>query len=434
MNADMELPPMFLVRQRFPDRRLVDVAGEVPRQLAAAGLERGLPRGGAVAIGAGSRGISNLSTIVRAVVDYFRERGFRPFVFPAMGSHGGATPEGQAQVLAHYGITEATMGCPVRSSLEVASAGVTAEGIETFVDRLAYESDGIVVVNRVKWHTDFEGKLESGLFKMIAIGLGKHAGARRYHIWAEKLGMEAVIRSVGRQVLSTGKILGGVAILEDAYHHTAKVEAIPADRLEAREEELLTLARSWKADIPVPAVDILILDEIGKNISGAGMDTKVVNRSSEAAYNPWAGVPRIGRIFVRDLHPLSYGNALGIGFADVTTDRLVEKIDWEATVVNALTSGKMAPIRIPLHYPSDRQCLEAVAQTVGRLDPREITYCWIRNTLDLGLAAISETLLAKAKANPLVEIESGPQPLAFDEKGDLVSPFTREGTAAPSAV
>ncbi len=428
--AGMELPQMYLVRQHFPDHHLSDVPGEVRRQLARAGLEAGLPRGAQVAIGVGSRGIANLAAIVRATVDHFRDRGFRPFLFPAMGSHGGATPEGQARVLAHYGITEATMDCPLRSSLEVVPLGTTEEGIEVFVDRLAYESDGIVVVNRVKWHTDFQDRLESGLFKMVAIGLGKQTGARQYHIWAEKLGLGRVVRSVGRRVLATGKILGGVAILEDARHNTAKIEAIPAAKLEAREAELLELARSWKPNIPVEAVDLLILDEIGKNISGAGMDTKIVNRSSEAAYNPWPDTPRIRRIFVRDLHPLSYGNALGIGFADVTTNRLVDKIDWEATVVNVLTSSKLAPVRLPLHYPDDRRCLEAALQTVGRLNPKEATYCWIRNTLELERVAVSETLLEAVEANPGVHIESGPDPLRFDENGNLISPFGLQEAAA----
>ncbi len=421
---------MYLVRQRFPDYSLADVAGEVRRRLGAAGLERGLAPGAEVAIGAGSRGIANLATIVRATVDHFRERGMRPFVVPAMGSHGGATAEGQAGVLAHYGITQTTMGCPVRSSMETVRLGETEEGIEVVIDRTAFESDGIVVVNRIKWHTDFQDRIESGLLKMIAIGLGKQTGARRYHIWAEKLGLGRVVRSVGRRVLAAGKVLGGVAILEDARHQTAKIEAIPAAKLEQREEELLELVRSWKPNIPVEAVDLLILDEIGKNISGAGMDTKIVNRSSEAAYNPWPETPRIRRIFVRDLHPLSYGNALGIGFADVTTDRLVEKIDWGATVVNVLTSSKLAPIRVPLHYPDDRRCLEAVFQTVGRLNPKETTYCWIRNTLELERAAVSETLLEEIEKSPQVEVESGPHELPFGEDDNLLSPFQLERTTA----
>ncbi len=227
----------------------------------------------------------------------------RPFIFPAMGSHGAATAEGQADVLAHYGIIEATMGCPVVSSLEVVSLGRTPDGIEAFMDRNAFESDGVMLVGRVKWHTDFAGKIESGLFKMMAIGLGKFAGAQRYHTYAYKLGLEHVICSIGRQVLASGKILGGLAILEDAHHSTAQVTAVPVEVMEQKEEELLRLVKSWMGRIPLD-LDVLILDEIGKNISGAGMDTKVVNRGVYGEYNPWPGAPRIERIFIRGLSDL----------------------------------------------------------------------------------------------------------------------------------
>src|SRR6202162_3344536 len=245
-----------------------------------------------------------------------------------MGSHGAATAEGQADVLAHYGIIEETMGCPVVSSLEVVSVGHTAEGIEAFMDRNAFESDGIMLVGRVKWHTDFAGTIESGLFKMMAIGLGKFAGAQRYHTYAHKLGLAQVVRSIGRQVLASGKILGGLAILEDAYHQTAQVTAVPVGEMEQREEELLRLVKSWMGRIPVD-LDILILDEIGKNISGAGMDTKVVNRSVYGQYNLWPDAPRIERIFIRDLSELSYGNAVGLGMADIVSDRLLDKVAWQ---------------------------------------------------------------------------------------------------------
>jgi hypothetical protein len=245
-----------------------------------------LQPGAHVAIAVGSRGISNIAVIVRAVVDYLKTQRMQPFIFPAMGSHGAATAEGQSEVLAHYGITGEMMDCPVISQLEVVSLGKTADGIETFMDRAAYESDGVVLVGRVKWHTDFVGTIESGLFKMMAIGLGKFAGAQRYHAYAYSLGLEHVIRSVGRQVLKSGKILGGLAILEDAYHNTAKVDAVVVELMEQREEENLALVKSWMGKIPTD-LDILIIDEIGKNISGAGMDTKVINRSVQGHFNPF---------------------------------------------------------------------------------------------------------------------------------------------------
>ena len=209
----MQFPRLILVRQKFPNRRIADVAGEVRKQLAGSGFAGRLKPGSCVAIGVGSRGIHNIATIVRGVVEYWKGQGMRPFLFPAMGSHGAASAEGQADVLAHYGITEASMGCPVVSQLEVVSLGKTADGIEAFMDKMAYQSDGVMLVGRVKWHTDFAGKIESGLFKMMAIGLGKFNGAQRYHSYAYRLGLEHVIRSVGRQVLKSGKILGGLAIL-----------------------------------------------------------------------------------------------------------------------------------------------------------------------------------------------------------------------------
>src|SRR5213083_2846889 len=246
----MKFSPLYLVRQNFPDRAIVDIPTAVRKELNATQFASRLKPGARVAIGVGSRGISNIATIVRGVVDYWKSQGMRPFIFPAMGSHGAATAEGQADVLAHYGIIEETMGCPIVSSLEVVPAGSTPEGISTFMDRNAFESDGVMLVGRVKWHTDFAGKIESGLFKMMAIGLGKFAGAQRYHTYAYHLGLEHVIRSVGRQVLASGKILGGLAILEDANHNTAKLDAVPVEVMEQREEELLAVVKSWMGRLP----------------------------------------------------------------------------------------------------------------------------------------------------------------------------------------
>src|SRR5579864_7563881 len=263
----MQFPRLLLVRQKFPDRRIPDVAAEVHKQLGASGFAARLKPGARIAIGVGSRGIHNIATIVRNVVGYWKEQGMHPFLFQAMGSHGAASAAGQADVLAHYGIVESTMGCPVISQLEVVSLGKTSDGIEAFMDKTAYESDGVMLIGRVKWHTDFAGKIESGLFKMMAIGLGKFAGAQRYHTFAYRMGLGQVIRSIGRQVLASGKILGGLAVLEDANHHTAKLDAVPVEQMEQREEENLALAKSWMGKIPVPQLDILILDQIGKNIS-----------------------------------------------------------------------------------------------------------------------------------------------------------------------
>jgi hypothetical protein len=415
----MKLPRLLLVDQAIPDRAIRDIPGAVARELSQSDFAARVRPGGSVAIGVGSRGIANLAVIVRAVVDYWKSHGIKPFLFPAMGSHGAATAEGQAQVLAHYGVTAEAMGCPVRSSLDVVPLGATPDGIETIMDRLAFESDGVMMVSRVKWHTDFEGRIESGLFKMMAIGLGKLAGAKRYHTHTYKLGIEAVVRSVGRQVLKSGKILGGLAIVEDGNHNTGRLAAVPVERMEREEEELLALAKSWTSRIPVAGLDVLIVDEMGKNISGAGMDTKIVNRNVLGAYNPWPFAPKIERVFVRNLTEETAGNAVGIGMADVVTDRLVERIDWEPSLANALTANGPAAIRTPIHFPTDRQCLETIAQTVGRFDMKDVTIGWIRNTLELGRLALSENLRPEIEANPALTIVNGPMELPYGAGGNL---------------
>ncbi len=414
----MAFSPLLNVRQHFPDRGISDIPGAISKELGASGFASALKPGARVAIGVGSRGIANIATIVRSVVDFWKSRGFHPFLFPAMGSHGAATAEGQANVLAHYGIHEAAMGCPVLSALDVVSLGKTDDGIEAFMDRNAYSADGVFLIGRVKWHTDFAGKIESGLFKMMAIGLGKFAGAQRYHTYAYRLGLEYVIRTVGRQVLKSGKILGGLAILEDANHHTAQLTAVPVGEMERQEEELLTLVKSWMGRIPVP-LDILIVDEIGKTYSGAGMDTKVVNRGVNGEYNPWDTAPVIHRIFIRGLSPHSYGNAVGLGMADVVHDRLLQAIDWNPTQINSFTASTPAAIRTPVHFSTDRECLEKFWPTVGKHDQREVTLGWIANSMELGAMRLSENLRADIEANPNLEIAGEPEPFEFDAKGDL---------------
>ena len=416
--SSFNFPRMLLVRQNFPDRRIPDVAGEVRRQLAASPFAAQLRPGARVAIGVGSRGINDIATIVRAAVDYWKQNGMHPFIIPAMGSHGAATAEGQADVLAHHGVDERTMGCPIVSQLEVVSLGKTQDNIEAFMDRAACEADGVMLINRTKWHTDFSGKIESGLFKMMAIGLGKFAGARRYHMYGYKLGLEHVIRSVGRLVLKSGKIVGGLAILEDAYHHTAKLDAVTANTMEQREEANLVVARSWMATIPAD-LDVLVIDEIGKHISGGGMDWKVVNRGPEAERNPYSSVHRFERIFIRDLSPLTYGNAIGLGLAEIVTDRLVNKTDWDPTRINGLTSLDLASIRTPIHLPTDRECLECIMQTVGKFEMSEVTVGWIHNTLELGTLALSENLRPEIAKNPMLEILGTAHNMEFDGDGNL---------------
>jgi hypothetical protein len=412
---------LIVVRQKYPDMRLSDVSAEARRQMEQSGFAEQLRPGGRVAIGVGSRGIANIAVIVRAVAQYWREHGMAPFIFPAMGSHGAATPEGQADVLGRFGITDQTTECPIISRLDVVSLGKTDDGVEVFMDAAAHGADAVMVVGRVKWHTTFHGRIESGLMKMTAIGLGKFAGAQKYHTHAKTHGLEHVIRTAGRHVLQTGKMIGGLAIVEDAYHNTAKIDAVPARYMEQRDEENLALAKSWMPKLPCE-VDVLIVDQMGKNISGTGMDAKVVNRGAASEYNPWPGLPSVQRIFVRDLDPQSHGNAMGIGMADVTTDRLVQAIDWRSTSVNALSSGIPSRIRVPVHFASDRECLEWVAATAGKASAADVTYGWIRNTLELDRAAVSENLRKEIESLSHVDIETEIG-VNWDGCGNLISPF-----------
>ena len=424
------LPSRLLIaRQNFPDLRLSDVRHEARQQLEHSEFAARLRPGARVAIGVGSRGITNIATVVKSAVEYWRAHGMLPFVFPAMGSHGAATPEGQADVLAHLGITEQSIGCPVVSRAEVVSLGRTDDGTEVFMDAEAHAADTVMIAARVKWHTSFSGRIESGLMKMTAIGMGKFAGAQQYHTHAQRCGLEDIIRTVGRRVLQSGKMVGGLAILEDAHHNIARLEAVPADAMEQREEELLALAKSWMPRLPCD-LDVLIIDEMGKNISGTGMDAKVVNRGPEGEYNHWPGLPSIGRIFVRDLAAQTYGNAMGIGMADVTHDRLVHQIDWAPTRVNAASASRPSRIRVPAHFASDRECLQWVAATAGKVAPADVTFGWIRNTLELDRLAISPNLRAQIEAQRQVKIESEID-VPWDESENLVSPFRANDARVP---
>ena len=403
-NPVMGYSRLLLVRQNLPDRHIADIPAEVEKQMNAAVISAGLKAGARIAIGVGSRGIANYATIVRALVAWWKGQRMAPFLFPAMGSHGSASSEGQADVLAHLGITEAAVGCPIVSQLDVVPLGRTEEGIETLIDRAAYESDGVMLVGRVKPHTDFIGKVESGLFKMMAIGLGKPAGAKAYHTHAFRLGLERTILSAGRQVLSSGKILGGLAIIEDAYHNTAKLAAVGAEDMEAKEVELLALAKSWAPRIPVRELDILVVDEFGKNVSGSGFDTTVVNRGVCGERNHRPVAPIVHRLYVRDITDLSYGNAVGIGQADAIHARILPKIDWNATRINSLTSNSIPSIQTPISFSSDREFLEALWSTTGRFRKEDVAIGWIRSTQELTTLVLSENLRLEIEGNPELQI------------------------------
>jgi hypothetical protein len=417
----MALPRMLRVRQTFPRPRVADVACAVAEALAGARLA--IRRGDTVAVGAGSRGIANVDVIVGATVRWLRDLGAKPFVFPAMGSHGGGTPEGQLSVLEHYGIAERTMGCPVRATMEVVQVGETL-GLPVWLDRYAAEADWIGLVNRVKPHTDFKGGIESGLFKMMTIGLGKYKGAVQYHRANIHHGYETVITSVGREMLSKARIGFGVGIVENGYDETARIEAFNADDLEAGERRLLKDAREWMARLPFGQIDVLIVEEMGKNISGAGMDTNVIGRPSNP-HEPFPADPKILWIVALDLTDESYGNAVGIGNADFTTRRLVDKIDMKPTLINAITACAPNGAKIPPTYDADREAVETALGCIGLTPPERARVVRIRSTLALDEIEVSEAYLPDvAKRGDLTQL-TDPAPLPFDAAGRLI-PLVRD--------
>ena len=408
------LPKMIRVRQSFAGPRLTDIPRTVAERLEGAGLP--VKRGETVAVGAGSRGIASIDVIVGATVRWLRDRGARPFVFPAMGSHGGGTPEGQLSVLEHYGITEATMGCPVRATMDVVQVG-EALGLPVWLDRHAADADWIGLVNRVKPHTDFKGSIESGLFKMMTIGLGKYKGAIQYHRANVQHGYETVITSVGREMLARARIGFGLGIVENGYDETALVEAFSAQDLEAGERRLLKSAREWMARLPFSPIDVLVIEQMGKNISGSGMDTNVIGRPTNP-HEPFPSDPKILWIVALDITEESYGNAIGIGNADFTTRRLVDRIDMKPTLINAITACSPGMAKVPATYETDREAIETALSCIGLTPPERARVVRIKNTLLLGEIEVSEAYAAEVdKRRDLTVL--GESPLGFDASGRL---------------
>ena len=412
----MALPRMARIRQTFPRPRVADIAPAVAEALAAAGHP--IKRGDTVAVGAGSRGVANIDVIVGAAVRYLQDLGARPFVFPAMGSHGGGTPEGQRSVLEHYGITEATMGCPVRATMDVVQVG-EALGMPVWLDRYAAEADWIGLVNRVKPHTDFKGSIESGLFKMMTIGLGKYQGAIQYHRANIRHGYETVITSVGREMLRRARIGFGLGVVENGYDETARIEAFTAESLEAGERRLLKDAREWMARLPCSPIDVLVVEQMGKSISGSGMDSNVIGRPTNP-HEPFPADPKILWIVVLDLTEESYGNATGIGNADFTTRRLVEKIDMKATLINCITACAPNGAKVPATYATDREAIETALSCIGLTPPAEARVVRIKSTLMLGELDVSEAFLPEvAKRSELTRL-TDPAAVPFDAAGRLI--------------
>lgn len=411
-------PRMVRLKQRFPGPTLDDVAGAVRTALERLTLP--IRPGQTVALTAGSRGIVHIDVILRAVVDHLKGLGAKPFLVPAMGSHGGGTAEGQLSVLARYGVTETTMGCPIRATMDVVQIGEVL-GLPIWLDRYAAEADWIGVVNRVKPHTGFTGEIGSGLMKMMTIGLGKHRGAVQAHRANIRLGYERMITALGREMLRSGRIAFGLGIVENGYDETALVEAfLPAD-LEAGERALLRKARAWMARLPFDTIDLLIVDEIGKEISGTGMDTHVIGRHATWFEKPFTS-PRITFIVVCDLTETTHGNANGIGLADFTTRRLAEKVDWEVTCVNALTACSPGGPKLPPVLDSARDAIGVALACLGLADPAAARVVRIRNTLRLAEVEVSEAYLPELAGRTDLERLTDPAPLAFDAAGNLL-PF-----------
>jgi Lactate racemase N-terminal domain len=411
-------PNIYRIRQTFEGPAVADIPAAVQAELARVDVASVIKPGQTVALTAGSRGITNIATIVKATADYLKTVGAKPFVIPAMGSHGGGTADGQLDVLRHYGITEDSMGVPLRASMEVVQIGETPDGLPVWLDKYASEADHIGVINRVKPHTDFSGAIESGLFKMMTIGLGKYHGAQHYHRANVQYGYEHVIRTVGRTVLKHARIAFGLGIIENGYDQTAVIRAVRAAQFEATELELQALSKQLAARLPLDFIHLLIVEEMGKNISGTGMDTKVIGRIMNIIEPPPTR-PRILRIYVRDLHDDSYGNAMGVGLADFVSRRLVNKIDPRATYINGLTGLSPESARIPITFDTDREAVEAALGTIGLVKPEEARIVRIQNTLLLEELDVSEALLPEMQQRDTLEILWGPKTLMFDSNGGL---------------
>lgn len=415
----MTLPKVVKVRQEFPRPRIEDIEGALREQCGVEEISLKLRPEMKIAITAGSRGIADISEVVRSLVAVVSEAGAEPFIVPAMGSHGGATAEGQEELLAGFGITEEVCCAPVRSSMEVVELGETESGVTVYMDRLASEADGVILVGRIKPHTDFHAEVESGLMKMASIGLGKHAQALALHAHGVR-GIRDYMVEAADLVLGSGHVLFGVGLVENAYEEIARLEAIPAGRVPARESELLAEAARLMPKLPVQDLDVLFVDEMGKDYSGTGMDTNVLGRFKILGVEEPES-PRIKYVVVGDLSARSHGNALGVGLADFTTRRLVQKVDARVTNENVLTSTFIERAKLPMALPTDRAAVEAALRCNWGVPPEEARFARIPNTLELEFVYVSESLLEEVSGMQGVEVLGEPEELSFDTEDNLPS-------------
>jgi hypothetical protein len=413
-------PQMFRVRQQFECERLDDIAGTVESELRKLNLTQRIKPGANVAVTAGSRGIANIHIVIKGVVEHLKALGAKPFIVPAMGSHGGGTAEGQRAIVEGYGMTEQFLGCPIRATMETVIVCETPEGIPVHFDKFAYEADHVFVVGRIKPHTNFVGDIESGLMKMMLIGLGKHEGAKIYHRAITDYSFGQILRSVAGQVLARCRIVAGLGVVENAYDETARIAAVPPEEFELREKELLRLAKEWMPRLPFKTADILIVDQIGKNISGAGLDTNVVGRKfldHRAADDEW---PKIKKIWVRALTEETHGNAAGVGMAEFCSQRVVDQIDLKITKINCVTGGHSVGAMLPVYYDTEREVFETALQSIGLVTPPKAKVQWIRDTLHVAEVECSAAYWADAQGRPDLEVLTEPRDMQFDSDGNLV--------------
>jgi hypothetical protein len=420
--AEWPLPPLYHVKQNFLRPLITDVAAAVAAEFSRPEVRARIRPATRVCVTVGSRGISHIREIAHAVVNQVKALGAEPFIIPTMGSHGGATAEGQIGVLAEYGITDGSMGCPIVSSLDVAQVG-EVEGMPVYCSTDASASDAIIPIGRVKPHTGFRGPIESGLMKMMTIGLGKQRGADTLHAQGmERFG--TLIPAAARIIMATQPIAFGLAVVENAYDEPARIEAVLPEGLEKREEELLVEARSMMPTIPFQKIDALVIQAIGKNISGSGLDPNVAGRfvrSNGPAYTDFQVVQHVA---VLDLTPETHGNASGIGLAELTTLRVLQKLDLPSTYANCMTASHLAGALIPAILENDRACITTALKTAVQVTPESAKLVLIRNTLNVGEIWISPALLDEARAQSHLEISATPAPMEFDDDGNLIAPLT----------
>ncbi len=418
LSYDAPFPSMLPVRQRFEAPQLDDVARATAEALEP--LRARVTTGMTVAVTAGSRGIHDKAAVVRSAGEWLRSVGAEPFVVPAMGSHGGATAEGQVTMLAELGMTEQSLGMPIHATMDTVDLGRVPDGPTAYLDRYAAAADAILVINRVKAHTDFKGDIESGLAKITAIGLGKQRGAEGIHRYGPA-NLGSWIPQVARRIIDTGKVLGGLAILENAFDRAARIELVEPDQIGGpREQELLREAKGLMATLPFDHLDVAVIDVMGKDKSGSGMDTNVIGRMmirGSAEFDR----PHITNIAVLDVSDASHGNAIGLGLADFIPFRILERINLRSCYINAMTSGLGGPQRgqIPMAMPTDRDAVAAAILTCGRADLENARVVRMPDTLDLEHLLVSESLREEVDADDGLEVIAEAAPMSFDADGRI---------------